>query len=337
MATPQKPIQASPMPRPGGRAGKNLKNDDQTEAAIKIQSTSRMKKEQTHLRNKKKAALKIQTQARGKQERKHHANKKSAATKIQSKARQKLSKSKVQLRREEAARRKEEIAAENARLKQAKKSVVGKNDITLSRETHAMRDTLSEDAAAAKIQSRARGKMTRKETGKKIKVRRQSAVLIQKQARQKLSKSKVQLRREEAARRKEEIAAENARLKESNRTSKGRNDITLSDDVLARRKQLKDESDTAYQARLQQEQDTLQELADMKLNTQGRNDITLSDDVLARREQLKDESDTAYQARLQQEQDTLQELADMKQNTQGRNDITLSDETQEMRAILAET
>ena len=61
--------------------------------------------------------------------------------------------------------------------------------------------------------------------------------------------------------------------------TQGRNDITLSDDVLARREQLKDESDTAYQARLQQEQDTLQELADMKLNTQGRNDITLSDET----------------------------------------------------------
>ena len=123
MATPQKPIQASPMPRPGGRAGKNLKNDDQTEAAIKIQSTSRMKKEQSHLRNKKKAALKIQTQARGKQERKHLANKKSAATKIQSKARGKIASSKVQMRRDKETRRKKEIAEENARLKKAKKKV----------------------------------------------------------------------------------------------------------------------------------------------------------------------------------------------------------------------
>ena len=225
------------------------------------------------------ASTKIQASARGKSARKQERKKQDAAILIQTSARKKGAKSKVLLRREEEARRKEEIAAENARLKQAKKSVVGKNDITLSRETHAMRDSLSEDAAAAKIQSRARGKMTRKETGKKIKVRRQSAVLIQKKARQKLSKSKVQLRREEAARRKEEIAAENARLKESNRTSKGRNDIALSDDVLARREQLKDESDTAYQARLQQEQDTLQELADMKQNTQGRNDITLSDET----------------------------------------------------------
>ena len=59
----------------------------------------------------------------------------------------------------------------------------------------------------------------------------------------------------------------------------GRADKSLSKDVLARREQLKDESDTAYQARVQQEADTRQELSDMKANATARSEFALSEET----------------------------------------------------------
>jgi hypothetical protein len=229
------------------------------------------------------AAAKIQSRARGKMSRKQTGKKivarRQSAVRIQTQARQRAAKSKVQVRREEDARRKTQIATENARLKAAKQNATGKADKSLSRETEAMRQELNQDFAAAKIQSRARGKMTRKQTGKKIVARRQSAVRIQTQARQRAAKSKVQIRREEDARRKTQIQEENARLSTMKANAVGRADKSLSKDVLARREQLKDESDTAYQARVQQEADTRQELSDMKANATARSEFALSEET----------------------------------------------------------
>jgi hypothetical protein len=259
-----------------------------------------------------------------------------AAVKIQSSHRKNLAKSKVQLRREEEARRQNEIKAENARLRAAKKNAVGKADKQLSRETLSVRKELSQEEAAAKIQSQARGTKARKETKGKILQRRQSAIMIQKQARKKAAASKVQLRREEEARRQNEIKAENARLRAAKKNAVGKADKELSSDVLAKRNQLKNESDAAYKARLKQESETKQQLENMKANAVGRADKELSSDVLAKRNQLKNESDAAFKARLKQESETKQKLENMKANAVGKNDTTLSSETQEMRALLAE-
>ena len=128
---------------------------------MRIQAVGRGKMTRKDEEKKQLAAVKIQSINRGKTTRQDANKKQNAAVKIQSAGRAKKAKSKVQLRREEEARRKIEIAAENAQLKQAKKNAIGKVDKILSTETEAMRRELSTDQAAAKVQAVARGKLTR--------------------------------------------------------------------------------------------------------------------------------------------------------------------------------
>ena len=81
-------------------------------------------------------------------------------------------------------------------------------------------------------------------------------------------------------------AEQAAYLADMKENATGRNDIELSAEAQERRKQLKDESDAAFAARMKAEAEQAAYLANMKENATGRNDTELSAETQMMRMEL---------------------------------------------------
>ena len=150
---------------------------DTNTAAIKIQSTSRMKKEQRHLSDKKKAVLKIQTQARGKIGRsrstKIKETKTTAAIQIQ-----KIHRGKGGRKKSKSKKKKKLTRLE---LKEQSNGIVLASEKNQDHDSDYELDELK--GAASKIQKIQRGRTSRKATyARKQKKRNQVQAVIKVQA-----------------------------------------------------------------------------------------------------------------------------------------------------------
>eukprot|EP00949_MAST-11_sp_MAST-11-sp1_P000597 g597.t1 len=78
----------------------------------------------------------------------------------------------------------------------------------------------------------------------------------------------------------ERIRKENLQMAKQKQSIEGRNDVKLSDEVLKKREQLKEESQREMEERARRDAEEAKRLANMKETIEGRNDVKLSDDVL---------------------------------------------------------